>query len=64
MATFWKRAAHSVNNVLSLSCLFLDLVVSPFGFEGGTLVLIASVILRPGNCLVPLTLLEFQNDRT
>ena len=48
MATLWERAAHSVNRVFSLLCLFVALVVSHFGFEGSTLVLIASV---PGHCL-------------
>ena len=33
--------------MFSLLCLFVALVVSHFGFEGRTLVLIASV---PGNC--------------
>ena len=48
MATFWERAAHSVNHMFSLLCLFVALVVSHFGFEGRNLVLIASV---PGHCL-------------
>ena len=48
MATFWERAAHSVNHVSSWLSLVLFLVVSYFGFEGRTLVLIASV---PGYCL-------------
>ena len=43
MATFWERAAHSVNRVFSLLCLFVALVVSQFGFEGRTLVLLVSV---------------------
>ena len=43
MATFWERAAHLVNRMFSLLWLFVALVVSHFGFEGGTLVLIASV---------------------
>ena len=48
MATFWERAAHLVNRRFSLLCLFVGLVVSDFGYEGMTLVLIASV---PGYCL-------------
>ena len=48
MATFWERAADSVNRAFSLLCLFVALVVSLFGFEGRTLVLIASV---PNHCL-------------
>ena len=48
MATFWKRAAHSVNHMFSFLCLVAALVVSHFGFEVRTLVLIASV---PGDCL-------------
>ena len=54
MATFWKRAAHSVNRMFSLLCLSVALDVSHFGFEGRTLVLIASV---PGHCL-PFTFYE------
>ena len=48
MATFWERAAYSFYRVFSLLCLFVALVVSHIGFEGRTLVLIASV---PGHCL-------------
>ena len=33
MATFWERAAHSINCMFSLLCLFVALVVSHFGFE-------------------------------
>ena len=44
MATFWERAAHSVYHLFSLYFI----VISHFGFEGRTLVLIASV---PGLCL-------------
>ena len=55
MATCWDRAAHSVNRIFSLLCIFVALVVSHFGFEGRTLVLIASV---PGHCL-PFTFSEY-----
>ena len=48
MATFWERAAHSVDHVFSLYSLFVDSVVSHFGFEGRILVLIELV---PGHCL-------------
>ena len=48
MATFLERAVHSVNHMFSLLCLFVTLVASHFGFEGRTLVLIAS---SPGHCL-------------
>ena len=48
MATFWESAAHSVKRMFSLLCIFVALVVSHFDFEGGTLVLTASV---PGHCL-------------
>ena len=50
MATFLERAAHSVNPMFSLYtlCLLFSLVVSHFGFYGGTLVLIAPV---SGHCL-------------
>ena len=44
----WERAAHLVNRVFSLLCLFKVPVVFLFGFEGRTLVLIASV---HGHCL-------------
>ena len=49
MVTFWERAVHSVNRMFSLLCLFVALVVSHFGFEGWTLVLITSV---PGHCFI------------
>ena len=49
MVTFWERAAHSVNRVSSLFCLFVAFVVSHFVFEGRSLVLIASV---PCHCLL------------
>ena len=48
MATFWERAAHSVYRMFSLYFDIVIVVISHFGFEGGTLVLIASV---PGHCL-------------
>ena len=48
MATFSKRAAHSINHMFSLLCLFVAIVVFHFGFETRTLALIASI---PGNCL-------------
>ena len=44
MATFWEIAAHSVYRMFFI----VILVTSHFGFEGGTLVLIAPV---PGHCL-------------
>ena len=59
--TFWERAAHSVYRMFSLylALLIVILVISHFGFEGGTLVLIAPV---PSNgltfyflTLIPLT---------
>ena len=52
MIIFWERAAHSVNRMFSLLCLFVAFVVSHFGFKGKTLVLFVSV---PGHCL-PFTL--------
>ena len=48
MDTFWEKAAHSVNRVFTLVCPLVALVVSHFGFEGRTLVMMASV---PGHCL-------------
>ena len=47
MAIFWEIAAHSANRMFSLLCLFVALVVSHFGFEVRTLVLIGSVL---GHC--------------
>ena len=47
MATFWKRAAHSVY-LMFLYFDIVNLVISHFGFEGGTLVLFALV---PGHCI-------------
>ena len=47
MATFWKRAAHSVYHMFSLTLLG-SLVISHFGFEGGTLALVELV---SGHCL-------------
>ena len=44
MATFWEIAVHSVYRIFCLYFgLFVILVISHFGFDGGTLVLIASV---------------------
>ena len=49
MATFWERAAHSVlAYVLFVFLPIVILVISHIGFEGGTLVLNASV---PGHYL-------------
>ena len=45
VASFWDRAA--LNHMFSLFCLIVILVVSHFGFEGGTLALIASVHCLP-----------------
>ena len=48
MATFWAIAGHSVCRMFFfVFILIVNLVISHFGFEGGTLVLIASV---PGHC--------------
>ena len=47
MVTFWERDAHSVYRMYSLYFNIVILVISHFGFEGGTLVLIAPV---PGHC--------------
>ena len=48
MATFWERTAHSGYRIFSLYFDIEISVISHFGFEGGTLVLIASV---SGHCL-------------
>ena len=42
-AIFWERAAHSVYCMMFLYFDIVILVISHFGFEGGTLVLIASI---------------------
>ena len=68
MATFWERAAHSVDHIFSLYfnfLIFVVVVISHFGFEGWIWVMIASVpgfctlftclsiqVCRPGGCLV------------
>ena len=52
MTTFWGRVAYSVNRVFVL-CPVVILVISHFGFEGETLILIALV---PGHN-VPFTLM-------
>ena len=46
MATFWVRAAHSVNRIFVLCIIYLFGI---FGFERKTLVLTAPV---PGHCLL------------
>ena len=48
MATFCERAALSVYHMFSLYFDYVISVISHFGFEGGTLVLVAPV---PGLCL-------------
>ena len=52
VVTFWERHARSGYHirayVLFVLCLFVILVISSFGFEGGTLGLIASF---SGHCL-------------
>ena len=48
MAAFQEKALHSVYCMFSLYFDIVILVISHFGFEGGTLVLIASV---PGHWL-------------
>ena len=47
MATVWERAAHSVYSMFSFYFDIVILVISHFGFEGQTLVLIAAV---SGHC--------------
>ena len=50
MTTFSEKAAHLVNHMFPLLCLFVVLVVSHLGFEDENLVLIALVPghSRPG----------------
>ena len=54
MTTIWERAAHSINRMFSLLCLFGALVLFQFGFECRFLVLNTS---DPGHCL-PLTFFD------
>ena len=42
MSTFWERAAHSVNRTIRL---LVNLVISHFGFEGRSSVLILPAFL-------------------
>ena len=49
MATFREKAVHSVYHMFFLYYCFVVYVISNFGFEGGTVVLISSV---PGHCLL------------
>ena len=54
MATFLEKCrSFSLPNVLLVLCIFVILIISHFSFEGGTLVLIASISCHG----VPLTLL-------
>ena len=56
MTTFWEIAAHSVSHLFSLYLvLFVILVISHLGFEGGICHLIALV---PVHCF----LITFTND--
>ena len=50
MATLWERAAHLVNRVFSLLCLFVALVVSQFWFRGQDI---------GSDCVSPWSLLAF-----
>ena len=40
MATLWERAAHAVNRMFSLLCLFVALVVSHFGKIRGNITIL------------------------
>ena len=53
LATFWERAAHSVDHMFSLYFDYVILVISRFGFEGGIWFLIAPVL---GHCILVVTL--------
>ena len=48
MATFWKISATSVNHVLFVSNVFAVSIISRFGFEDRSLVLIVPF---PAHCL-------------
>ena len=50
LATVWERAAHSVNRMFSLFCLFAALVVSHFGFDRRDL---------GSDCIISWSLLSF-----
>ena len=43
MATFWERAVNSVYRCFTCFVYFYFVLFPNFGFEGGTVVLIASV---------------------
>ena len=47
MAIFWQIAAHSVYLMFSLYSYFFNLVISYFGFEGGTIGIINSAKCFP-----------------
>ena len=49
MANFLERAALSVDHMFFMSLLFVILVISRYGFEGGIWVLITPV---PGHCIL------------
>ena len=50
MTTFWEKAAHTQLTICSLCILTIcNFSYFPFGFEGGTLVLIDPV---PGHCIL------------
>ena len=57
MAFYWGRAAHSVNHMFSLVCLFAVLIVTYLGFEDGLLVSTAQV---PGNRFLKVSLFQTQ----
>ena len=61
MATFRERAAHSVDRyVFFVFRLFVVLVVSRFGFEGGILILNAPV---PGHCILVTSIVHKEVSR-
>ena len=48
VATFWERAAHSINRMFYCIMSICNFGCFPFGFEGGSVVLVASA---PGHDL-------------
>ena len=55
---FWERAAHAVDQMLSVLRLFVILVISGFGFEGWIWVLIVSF---PDFCILFTSIIESFN---
>ena len=51
MAFFWESCSFGLPYVLFVKRAIVILVISQFGFEGGTLVLTVLIASIPDNCL-------------